>query len=549
MRLKHLELERFKNLGNFAIDFGEDSPYTVLVGENGAGKSNLLEALTWIFRSLDLEEDAPFDYKLSYSCREWDLEIEANAGKSPVIEKRRTGEKEDLARLNRREFMAVDKEGQPLYRPAFVFGYYSGTGRRLSSLYSRHRDRYYEEIIKPPERRNTEIADPNALRRLFFAENLHGQFALIAFFMASGSEAEADRHFLREHLMIDGLDSVLFALKQPEWSKAKRSAADRFWKAEGEVREFVELLYEQALLPLRMKRRMESMVKKPRPIENLYLFLPHLEALQAVYKPYGNQYRFFTALESTDLSLMLAEVRTRVRMRPEAGGGEVTYRDLSEGEQQLLLVLGLLKFTARSESLFLLDEPDTHLNPAWSTRYLEFLDDFIPDRDSCGIVMATHDPLVFSSLEREQVRIISRDGKGSATAEVPLQDPRGMGIQAILASDLFRLPSGGLDQPTVRELDKQRRLSAATDLSHAEERELKEVTEKLKERGFWMNARDPVDQLFREKFIPRWLALGGETVGSEEDEQLSVEQTRRREEIAEEIAAEIAAELAGEETG
>lgn len=545
MRLKRLELERFKNLGNFAIDFGEDSPYTVLVGENGAGKSNLLEALTWVFRALDLEEDAPFDYKLSYSCREWDLEIEANAGKPPRIEKRRTGQEEGLSRLSRREFMAEDEEGQPLYRPAFVFGYYSGTGRRLASLYSRHRDRYYEEIIRPPERRKADIADPNALRRLFFAENLHGQFALIAFFMASGPEAEADRLFLREHLMIDGLDSVLFALKRPDW--AKKSAGGRFWGAEGEVRQFVELLYEQALLPLRMKRRMESAIKKPRPVENLYLFLPRLEALQAVYEHYADQYRFFTALESTDLSLMLAEVRTRVRMRPEAGGGEVTYRDLSEGEQQLLLVLGLLKFTARSESLFLLDEPDTHLNPAWSTRYLEFLNDFIPDPQSCEIVMATHDPLVFSSLEREQVRIISRDGRGSATAEVPLQDPRGMGIQAILASDLFRLPSGGLDSPTMRELDKQRKLSAATELTPVEERELDEVTERLKERGFWKSARDPVDQLFREKFIPRWLALGGEAVGGEEDEQLSVEQTRRREEIAAEIAAEISAELASEE--
>lgn len=549
MRLKHLELGCFKNLRNFAIDFGEGSPYTVLVGENGAGKSNLLEALTWIFRALDLEEDAPFDYKLSYSCREWDLEIEASAGKSPMIQKRRSGQEEELTRLRRREFMAEDEEGQPLYRPAFVFGYYSGTGRRLVSLYSRHRDRYYEEIIRPPERRNVDIEDPNALRRLFFAENVHGQFALIAFFMASGPDAEANRRFLREHLMIDGLDSVLFALKRPDWSKANKSAGGRFWGAEGEVRQFVELLYEQSLLPLRMKRRMDDPIRKSRPVENLYLFLPRLEALQAVYEHHADQYRFFTALESIGLSRMLAEVRTRVRMRPEAGGGEVTYRDLSEGEQQLLLVLGLLKFTARSESLFLLDEPDTHLNPAWSTRYLEFLNDFIPDPQSCGIVMATHDPLVFSSLEREQVRIISRDGQGSATAEVPLQDPRGMGIQAILASDLFRLPSGGLDSPTVRELDKQRRLSAGTDLSQDEELELREVTERLKERGFWINPRDPVEQLFREKFIPRWLALEGEAMGGEEDERLSVEQTRRREEIAEEIAAEIAAEIVSEETG
>ena len=38
-------------------------------GENGAGKSNLLEALTIIFRNLDLELKAPFDYKLKYECR------------------------------------------------------------------------------------------------------------------------------------------------------------------------------------------------------------------------------------------------------------------------------------------------------------------------------------------------------------------------------------------------------------------------------------------------------------------------------------------------
>jgi hypothetical protein len=87
-------------------------------------------------------------------------------------------------------------------------------------------------------------------------------------------------------------------------------------------------------------------------VEKLYLFLPHPEALEEVYKSYGNQYAFFTALESTHLSKLLGEVRTRVRMTPAAGGGEVTYRDLSEGEQQLLLVLGLLKFTARDEALF-----------------------------------------------------------------------------------------------------------------------------------------------------------------------------------------------------
>jgi len=69
MRLDEVTIEEFKNLRDLHIDFDEQSPYTVLVGENGAGKSNLIEALTLIFRNLDLDIEAPFGYELKYQCR------------------------------------------------------------------------------------------------------------------------------------------------------------------------------------------------------------------------------------------------------------------------------------------------------------------------------------------------------------------------------------------------------------------------------------------------------------------------------------------------
>lgn len=436
--------------------------------------------------------------------------------------------------------MDVDGEG-PLYRPAFVFGYYSGPSDRLSTLYEKHRERYYEEIIKDPLRRKTK--DPNTLRRLFYAETLHGQFALIAFFMAPGEDAESDRQFLREHLQIDGLDSVLFALKRPPW---RRKGGDpRFWNAVGEVQQFLDRLYADALLPIRMDRRMAIDLTKNPEVENLYLFLSDARALERVYQLYGNQYAFFTALESTHLSKLLGEVRTRVRMTEAAGGSEVTYRDLSEGEQQLLLVLGLLKFTARDEALFLLDEPDTHLNPAWSTQYLDFLNRFMRERvGNCHLVMTTHDPLVFSRLERPQVRIFRRDAEGKAIAEAPLNDPQGMGIQAILASDLFRLPSAGLDPETQGDLTLQRRLAFKPALSPDEERELHEVTDRLNAKGFWKNDRDPIYQIYLQKFLPRWVSR--EKVEWTQAGALSIAQTREREALAAEIAAEVAAELAAE---
>jgi predicted ATPase len=542
MRLDTLTIRSFKNLQDFEIDFDDDSPYTVLVGENGAGKSNLLEALTHIFQSLDLGLDTPFEYRLRYTCRGSALEVEGRPGGPTVFRCQPPGSK-SLAIIGKRDFLAEDEHG-PLFRPAFVFGYYSGPGDRLSSLYRRHQDQYYNWIIRPPERRDKDVSDPNVLRRLFYSRDLHGQFALIAFFMESEGAAASDREFLKDQLGIEGLDSVLFALKKPPWPKPKRGGDDRFWGAQGEVQQFLGRLYSHALLPMRLPRRMANGLGRPRSVENLYLYLPGTAALEEVYKEYENQYRFFTALESMHLSGLLAEVHTRVTIAASSGGGRVTYRDLSDGEQQLLLVLGLLKFTARTESLFLLDEPDTHLNPAWSTQYLDFLGRFIPDPATCHIVMATHDPLVFSSLERKQVQILQRDSAGIVRAEPPLQDPQGMGIQAILASDLFRLPSGGLDTPTVRDLDRQRTLGQASELSPSQEAELTRVNERLRDRGFWKSARDPIYQLFREKFIPRWLEADA---GSADRQQLTADEVHRREALADEIAEEIAAELKAEE--
>lgn len=536
MRLDEVYIGSFKNLRDLHVDFDEGSPYTVLVGENGAGKSNLLEALTLIFRQLDLGEAAPFDYRLSYSCRDHQIRLEASAGASPVVDARSAGEL-DYRRLSRREFEREDEKG-PLYRPAFVFGYYSGPSDRLAALYERHRERFYDLIIRDPKKRRT-MADPNTLRRLFYAETLHGQFALLAFFMEPESDDSGGRAFLREQLQIDGLDSVLFALKRPPW---RRKGGDpRFWEAVGEVQTFLDRVYDAALLPSRMLRRISIDLTKNPAVESLYLFLPDADALERVYHLYDEPYAFFTALESTHLSKLLGEVRTRVRMTPAAGGGEVTYRDLSEGEQQLLLVLGLLKFTARDEALFLLDEPDTHLNPAWSTKYLDFLDHFI-DPVSSHIVMSTHDPLVFARLARPQVRIFRRAEDGTAVVDTPLNDPRGMGIQAILASDLFRLPSGGLDAETLDDIELQRALALKDSLTENEQSLLRGVTDRLNARGFWKQDRDPLYQLFMERFMPRFAAAGGAV--DTETAQVGVDDIRQREELADEVAREIARELA-----
>ena len=531
MRIEELWVEAFKNLRDIRVHFDRESPYTVLVGENGSGKSNLLEALALIFRNLDLDEEAPFSYELKYRCSNHDVAVLAKENRYPKFRAKPIGGGA-YETLSRRKFMSVDEDGRPVYRPTFVFGYYSGPGDRLASIFEKHRERYYAAIIKSPSERPIDSGEASALRRVFYAQTLHGQFALIAFFMEP-EDGEDDREFLRETLQIDGLDSVLFALNKPGWS---RGGGDRrFWGAVGEVQEFLDRLYEVAMPPLRMDRRMSVDLASNRAIENLYLFLPGGEGLSRVYGGYGNQYAFFTALESMHLSRLLAEVRTRVRMAPTAGGGEMTYRDLSEGEQQLLLVLGLLKFTATEEALFLLDEPDTHLNPAWSTQYLSFLHRFIRQRETCHIVMSSHDPLVFAGLTREQVRILRRGEEGQAMVEVPAQDPRGMGVAAILTSDLFRLRTT-LDAETQERLDQRRILMQKDERNDEEEAELENLNRELDRLGFSRTIRDPIYRLFLEAWAEEEDPVWRRQV------QLTPEQQRDRMRLASQIVKRLRSE-------
>src|SRR5258708_5811715 len=77
MKLRKLEISEFKNLRDFTIDFGQNLT-TVLLGQNGTGKSNLLEALIIIFRDLDLGETPAFKYKLHYECRRNEIHIDAD---------------------------------------------------------------------------------------------------------------------------------------------------------------------------------------------------------------------------------------------------------------------------------------------------------------------------------------------------------------------------------------------------------------------------------------------------------------------------------------
>jgi ABC-type multidrug transport system ATPase subunit len=255
---------------------------------------------------------------------------------------------------------------------------------------------------------------------------------------------------------------------------------------------------------------------------------PDLVALRAVAGDLTPD-EFFKMLESTLLSEMLSEVRVRVISKYSSGA--LSFRELSEGEQQLLTILGLLKFTGGQDSLFLLDEPDTHLNPAWTVKYLDFLRRFVPNPATSHVIMVTHDPLAIAELEKKQVQIMWRDPDGGVRADEPKDDPRGMGYAGILTSDMFGLGST-LDEYTTGLLRQRREIVMKEELDQADRATLTELNSKLDNLGF---ATSHLDEDYREylqmrkKLYPEiFLSTDEDTPAAKRSGQAKTEEIVRR---------------------
>lgn len=61
------------------MDFEESASLIALIGDNGSGKSNVLEALTIIFLGLSMKEKISFDFEVEYYIGQTKYLISNNA--------------------------------------------------------------------------------------------------------------------------------------------------------------------------------------------------------------------------------------------------------------------------------------------------------------------------------------------------------------------------------------------------------------------------------------------------------------------------------------
>lgn len=143
----------------------------------------------------------------------------------------------------------------------------------------------------------------------------------------------------------------------------------------------------------------------------------------------GQSYLPFFATRGEQRRLQL-QARMVPHAPPQVLTREQEMRTLSSGEQALLRFASLAVGSARSGSLFMFDEPETHLHPNYVSLFMSVLDRLLEATKSIALI-ATHSAYVVREVPSRRVRVISRSVEGEVEVTAPTLQTFGASIDTI----------------------------------------------------------------------------------------------------------------------
>jgi restriction system-associated AAA family ATPase len=122
-----------------------------------------------------------------------------------------------------------------------------------------------------------------------------------------------------------------------------------------------------------------------------------------------------------------------VRFSKQGVAQPMMLKELSDGEHQLLHSLGLCLLFRNTNSLFLLDEPETHFNPDWRSNFVTRLRQcFSGTADTHEMLVTTHTPFLISDSKPDKVLVFAKDkASGAVSISHPDYNTLGASINKI----------------------------------------------------------------------------------------------------------------------
>ena len=352
MKIQCFKIENtHKNFNNLEIDFANCNGVAAFIGDNASGKSNLLEALSAIFKNIYLEEKDEFDYFLEYTTfSNTNVKITSNS-------------KGRIYAVNGNPVHDI-KEHLP---------------KRVVAIYSGEEDRLWQNYYAPVYLDYVEsIAKNNNLEypRMFLLNKFYWHIILLSLLM---SDAEDVKEFILNKLGITKVNNIKFKFYKTRYENYKNNPA------------------------LSLIRRLDNK-------EN-YTLKEFKEAVSGDFN--ASDYSsndFFVGHNPTDIfqALYVSFTPKDHKIIDEI---EITFNDnlklsaLSEGQKKLLLIKAALEFASSEDTLVLLDEPDAHIHIGNKHEVVKVFD---PYKDTRQIILTTHSPTLTQSLNDDNVFMLTK---------------------------------------------------------------------------------------------------------------------------------------------
>lgn len=354
MKLLELKLWGYKNLEDITINFCKSKGCTLIVGTNGSGKSNLLEALSAIFSALYNHEKnvhPDFRFELDYAVNESCFVKVRNVDGVIDLLYCESADKDDT------DYQTVDVRDFDKYLPEHLIAVYSGEEQRLwENYYFSAYDAYNKQYMEGKAGFHTQ--------QMIYLN--HYYWDLIASIL-SIHEIDEYRDFVSSKIGIKVISSIHLAFDVSKLKRNRNKAAKQILEiVNPELKEEVEV-------------SLETLTK----VKEFCGYEPEMFYNMVVLRLYKD----FKII--TDLTIRCAN------------GIEI--KDLSEGEKKLLLIYGAINLLS-GNNLYLLDEPDAHLHEG---RKKEIFD-LIRQDEKSQFIITSHSPTLTKMFRPNEVVLLDK---------------------------------------------------------------------------------------------------------------------------------------------
>lgn len=372
MKLKSLYIEKYKNLSPLTIDFEAGNGLTMLVGNNGSGKSNVLEAISGIFHDLFKGKNSrkiKCDYKLAYTLNEAECKIEQTDGFLRCY-----GPK-----FKRREYFIEENA------PNNIIGLYSGEEDRLwTSFY----ESYYKAYIK-----RIKINQHQERMRLMLINKYYWNVALLTLLLSSN---ETLKPFIENDLGITSIAKIELKFN---------------FKYFDDVNELLKTFIDR--INPDHKNKIEYSLEDLR--NNIFFSVLTDENSGMLVDEHENKLLAENGVTDTEVFQNLTQAympknKKIIRDIIIRIDDDITVEQLSEGEKKLILVKAVLEILSDEKTLVLMDEPDAHLHEVRKKNLYSMMGEY-PNRQ---IVIATHSPTFIDVADQNQIKMLKLNDSGKA---------------------------------------------------------------------------------------------------------------------------------------